>query len=94
MSRGGNHMNAICGANCEECEFLKNNKCKGCKNTNGCPFGKKCWVANYIEIGGKEKFNELKKELIKEFNLLDENYDSSYYDNEQILKLTEITEIN
>ena len=23
----------MCGANCEECELLKTNKCKECKNT-------------------------------------------------------------
>ena len=63
-------MKAICGANCNECELLKNNKCKGCKNTKGCPFGKKCWIANYIEIGGKNNYEEMKKQLIKEFNLL------------------------
>ena len=62
-------MEGICGANCEECE-LYNNKCQGCKNTNGCPFGKKCWIAKYIEVGGKERFDILKKDLIDEFNLL------------------------
>ena len=34
-------MIGICGADCSNCDFLKNNKCKGWKNTNGCPFGKK-----------------------------------------------------
>ena len=63
-------MEAICGANCEECKLLKNNKCKGCKNTDGCPFGKKCWIAKYIEVGGKTSFESLKKELINEFNSL------------------------
>ena len=63
-------MEAICGANCEECEIFKNNKCKGCKNTNGCPFGNKCWIAKYIEIGDNNSFNLLKKELIDEFNAL------------------------
>ena len=63
-------MQAICGANCDECDFLKSKKCQGCLNTNGCPFGKKCWIAKYIEVGGKEGFNALKKELIAEFNSL------------------------
>ena len=61
-------MIAICGANCEECELFKNIKCQGCRNTNGCPFGKKCWIAKYIEVGGKDEFNSLKKELISEIN--------------------------
>ena len=64
-------MKALCGANCDECDYLKNNKCKGCKNTNGCPFGKKCWIAKYIEVGEMENFNVLKKEIIDEFNKLD-----------------------
>ncbi len=63
-------MKAVCGANCEECELF-NSKCKGCINTNGCPFGKKCWIAKYIEIGEKNSFELLKKELIKEFNSLE-----------------------
>ena len=63
-------MEAICGANCEECDLLKSKKCKGCRNTNGCPFGKKCWIAKYIEIGGKENFYILKNQLIEEFNSL------------------------
>ena len=63
-------MGSICGAKCEECELLKSNKCKGCTNTNGCPFGKKCWIAKYIEVGGKESFESLKNEIINEFNFL------------------------
>ncbi len=63
-------MEGYCGANCSECELYKNKKCLSCKETNGCPFGKKCWIANYIDIGGKEKYNELKDVLIKEINNL------------------------
>ena len=63
-------MIGICGANCEECELFKNKKCEGCTNTKGCPFGKKCFIAKYIEIGGKESFEEIKKELINEINSL------------------------
>lgn len=62
-------MEAICGINCDECK-LYNKDCKGCKNTNGCPFGKKCWIARYISLGGIDSFKELKKELINEFNSL------------------------
>ncbi len=62
-------MNTYCGADCTKCSLF-NNKCKGCKETKGCPFGKKCFIARYIEIGGKNSFEELKKELIKEFNNL------------------------
>ena len=63
-------MEAICGANCSECELFKSDKCKGCKNTNGCPFGKKCWIAKYIEVGGNDSFNEMKNQIIDEFNNL------------------------
>ena len=54
-------MKTVCGANCEDCELYKNNKCKGCN--------KKCWIASYIEID-KNNFNTFKKELINEFNSL------------------------
>ena len=60
-------MKAICGANCDECELFKSKKCKGC---NGCPFGKKCWIASYIEVGGKDSFEEFKSQIIKEINSL------------------------
>ena len=62
-------MKAYCGTNCEECELF-NNKCRGCLNTKGCPFGKKCWIAKYIEVGGKENFDLFKKQLIEEFKSL------------------------
>ncbi len=61
-------MEGYCGANCNDCELFKSNQCKGCKNTRGCPFGKKCWIAKYIEVGGKDSFEEFKKELLKEIN--------------------------
>ena len=60
-------MEAICGANCDECPKYKKN-CEGCQETKGCPFGKQCFIAKYITVGGKEKFEELKKQLLKEFN--------------------------
>ena len=63
-------MKGICGANCDECDLLKNKKCEGCLKTKGCPFGKKCFIANYIQVGGKEEYNKFKKELINEFNNL------------------------
>ena len=62
-------MKGICGADCSNCDLF-NKKCKGCKNTNGCPFGKKCFIANYIEVGGKDNYELMKKELINEFNSL------------------------
>ena len=61
---------SICGAECDNCGFGQNNGCKGCVNSNGCPFGKKCFVFDYIKIGGKEHFDAFKNQLITEFNEL------------------------
>lgn len=63
-------MKGICGADCNECELYKNKKCVGCEVTKGCPFGKKCWIAKYIEVGEKDNFEIFKKNLIEEFNSL------------------------
>ena len=59
-------MESICGANCSRCEYGKNNGCCGCP----CPFGKECFIAKYIKVGGKEKYEELLKVLINEVNEL------------------------
>ena len=61
-------MESICGANCNGCGYGENNNCKGCKATNGCPFGKQCFVAKYILTGGKENYELFKKQLIDEIN--------------------------
>ena len=63
-------MSSICGAECEGCQFGINNNCKGCSETNGCPFGKQCFVAKYILTGGKEKYEKFKMQLIDEINNL------------------------
>lgn len=62
-------MEAVCGATCEECS-LYNTKCEGCIKTNGCPFGKQCWIHKYITSGGIDNFNLFKQQLIDEFNSL------------------------
>ena len=59
---------SICGANCSEC--MMQATCKGCVETKGCPFGKQCFIANYITLGGKAKYLEFKQKLIAEFNEL------------------------
>lgn len=59
---------SICGAKCDECSM--NQTCLGCEATDGCPFGKKCFIARYISIGGIEKYTEFKNEIIDEFNSL------------------------
>ena len=63
-------MESICGADCKNCEYGKNNNCKGCANTKDCPLGKNCFIAAYILAGGKENYEIFKKELIKEINSL------------------------
>lgn len=63
-------MEAICGADCSSCGYGKNLKCKGCKETKGCPFGKQCFIAKYILTGGKDNYEIYKKQLIDEFNSL------------------------
>lgn len=61
-------MESICGANCDECSL--NKTCKGCKKTKGCHFGKQCFIANYILVGGMKEFESFKNVLIDEFNSL------------------------
>ena len=63
-------MESICGANCNNCEYGKNNNCKGCTKTNGCPFDKQCFIAKYILTGGIASYEQFKKELINEINSL------------------------
>ena len=61
-------MESICGVECSNCGYGKNNNCKGCKETKGCPFGKQCFVAKYILTGGKEYYKTFKEQLINEIN--------------------------
>lgn len=61
-------MNSICGADCDNCGYGKNNGCKGCLKSNGCPFGKQCFIAQYIKTGGADGYRLFKEKLIEEFN--------------------------
>lgn len=61
-------MKSICGADCNNCEYGKNNNCKGCYQTKGCPFGKQCFIARYILTGGKDNYEIFKHQLINEIN--------------------------
>lgn len=61
--------NSICGADCAAC-YLREN-CKGCRETNGCPFGKQCFVAKLINDGGAENYGNFKQKLKDKFNSLD-----------------------
>lgn len=61
---------SICGADCSSCGYGKENNCKGCAKSNGCPFGEQCFVASYINMNGIDSFNGFKNQLISEFNEL------------------------
>lgn len=59
---------SICGADCTTCGFGKNNNCRGCIASKGCPFGKPCFIYSYIKIGGTKSYETFKKQIIDEFN--------------------------
>ncbi|MDO5332169.1 MAG: DUF3795 domain-containing protein [Bacillota bacterium] len=61
-------MKTLCNYDCEQCVIYKNKTCKGCSETNACPFGKKCFIAQYIENEGYENYKLFVKELVDEFN--------------------------
>ena len=63
-------MKSICGADCTNCGYGKNAGCRGCQASGGCPFGKQCFIAKYIQTGGLSAFDSFKKQLIFEFNAL------------------------
>lgn len=60
---------SLCGANCLECPAI--DKCSGCSETNGCPYGKQCSIAKSILVDGKEHYVLYKKKLIEELNSMD-----------------------
>lgn len=61
---------SICGINCNDCGYGKVSGCKGCVESSSCPFGKKCFIAEYINLGGEKGYNSFKEQLIEEFNSL------------------------
>ena len=61
-------MSTICGADCGKCAFKDN--CRGCAETCGKPFGGACVAAEYIKVGGREKYAEFKRLLLDEINAL------------------------
>ncbi len=65
-------MSSICGVNCEECKIK--DKCKGCVETNGHPWGGDCVLAQFCyDKNGhtQEKIVTYKNELLKEIKALD-----------------------
>lgn len=61
-------MKSLCGADCSNCP--SNKICKGCEATDCKPFGKKCFVAEYIKTGGMENYKAFKNSLLDEINEL------------------------
>ncbi len=61
-------MKTFCEINCDEC-FYKN-ECRGCAESNGCPFGEKCFISSCIAEHGIDGYNALKKKIADEFNAL------------------------
>ncbi len=61
---------SICSADCTNCGFGRDNNCKGCIASEGCPFGKQCFIYKYIKTGGKENYELFKKQLLDEINAL------------------------
>ena len=59
---------SLCGAQCHQCS--QQNTCQGCKATGGHPFGKPCFIARYIQLGGKEALDAFKAQLMEEINQL------------------------
>ena len=59
-------MMNYCGADCENCQTK--DKCKGCMETCGSPFGGTCVAAEYIKANGIEAYKDFKKQLIDEIN--------------------------
>jgi hypothetical protein len=52
---------SICGLDCANCRWK--NTCSGCSD-------EKCFIAKYIKTVGKEKYEQFKQTLIREFNNL------------------------
>ena len=61
---------SFCGAECDLCDYGKNNGCKGCIASNGCPAGKPCFIFNYIKTSGMHSYVAFEEQLISEFNSL------------------------
>lgn len=59
---------SLCGAQCHQCS--QQNICQGCKATSGQPFGKPCFIARYIQLGGSEALDSFKAQLMEEINQL------------------------
>lgn len=61
-------MESICGVDCGKCPLRES--CKGCKATNGRPFGGSCVAAQCYASSVEAAFEQYKHRLIEECNAL------------------------
>ena len=67
---------SICGADCANCAYGKDNGCKGCDMSGGCPNGKQCFIYKYIRTGvcedekTKEKIDRMHKANLFKLQLM------------------------
>ena len=61
---------SFCGADCAHCAYGEERGCQGCVQSDGCPFGERCFIAREIAANGMESYRALKEKLIAEFNAL------------------------
>ena len=73
---------SFCGEDCASCGFGKSRGCRGCVSSDGCPFGKACFIAGYLRTGGEKAYRDFLRELTEEINALG------------ISGMPEITELN
>lgn len=59
---------SICGVQCHQCN--QQDTCQGCRSTGGQPFGKPCFIARYLRLGGPEALDFFKAQLMEEINQL------------------------
>lgn len=59
---------SLCGAQCQQCN--QQNTCSGCESTGGQSFGKPCFIARYIQLGGREALDAFKAQLMEKINQL------------------------
>ena len=57
----------LCGLNCDDCALRES--CRGCRETEGRPFGEKCMIAEYCEKG-KGAFEQFRQRAMDAFNAL------------------------
>lgn len=67
MSMEDQNKETICGLNCcGKCGWK--DQCSGCLETGGSPFGGTCVAVRQIKQGGMQAFQQLKEQLIRQFN--------------------------